>query len=153
MKEACKSLVNIYHDVFFHGLPAEARVLVGEKAAKVLIIRPMAAAMRKALEKEHIPKEVLEAETLAPKFNFCYNLMADLGFPFEYEVLEDTEDTYVQKVTRCPHIEYTREEPLACFACYGTKKGILDALMNHVEIGIEKRMALGDPYCLFRVNR
>jgi len=153
MEERCQQLVDIYHDIIFHGLPVEAKTLVGEEAAKVLIIRPMAAAARKALEKEHIPKEVLEAETMAPRFNFCYNLMASLGFPFEYEVLEDTEEVYVQKVTSCPHIEYTREESLACFACYGMKKGILGALMNHVEIDIEKRMALGDPYCLFRVRR
>lgn len=153
-KDKDKILANIYEDLLFHGLPSEARKLVGEEAAKILITRPIISAMKRAIELQHIPKSIIDSPDMASKFNFCYDLMAWFGFPFEHEVVEETEELYVEKVTRCPHIKNTKKDPLACAGCYGMKIGILEPIMGKKpEMRAVKRMAVGDPYCLFEVEK
>ena len=82
-------------------------------------------------------------------FDYCYHVLERVGYPYEKEVVVDNESTYSVKVTKCPHIDFVKEQPIACNVCKGMKLGILEAIYGEpVEIETLKDMAQGDEYCL-----
>lgn len=154
VEQKAKRLAQIFQDVVFYGLPKEAKGVIGSEAAQALIFGVVMTATKEAIKMEHIPAELIKSPELTPKFDYCYELLASFGFPFEREVVSETEERYIEKVVRCPHIKYTKLDPIACIGCGAMKKAILEAALNReIEIIRERAMSLGDPYCLFTVKK
>lgn len=150
------SLAELFNEEIFGALPQYLSDLVGEGAASMILRESMRDATIKLLENNTILKErVNDAKTFSDKFNQCYDIYKDLGFPFEYELVKETDDVLAIKITACPHIEHTKENPVACNACTGIKLGILESLFG-VRVPALKRiscMALGDDYCMSEIPK
>lgn len=150
------SLVELFNEEIFGALPQYLTDLVGEGATSMILRESMRDATIKLLKDNTALKErVNDAKTFSEKFNQCYTIYKDLGFPFEYEVVKETDDVLTIKVTACPHIEYTKRNPVACNACAGIKLGILESLFG-IHVPALKRiscMALGDDYCMSEIPK
>jgi len=103
----------------------------------------------------NLKKRLDEAETFDDKFNQCYSIYKDLGFPFEYEVIKESDGMLVIKITTCPHIVYTKKNPAACNTCEGIKLGVVETLFGVKVPAIEKTscMAWGDDFCIIEIPK
>ena len=150
------SLVELFNEEMFGALPKYLTDLVGEGAASMILRESMRDATIKLLKNNTALKErVDDGKTFSEKFNQCYDIYKDLGFPFEYELVKETDDVLTIKITACPHIEYTKKNPVACSACAGIKLGILESLFG-IHVPALKRgscMALGDDYCMAEIPK
>lgn len=152
MAEDLKFIGDIFHAVVFDGFPSRLKDLMGEGGAVALLREGVAAGIRRAAERGVIPNETTKGDDIQSKFEFCYSLMNNAGFEFEREVVTNTPDLFTEKVTICPHAEFTRREPIACNSCLGMKIGIFEAAFGKVpRIDVKKKIATGDEFCLFEV--
>ncbi len=77
------------------------------------------------------------------------------GFPFEHEVVKETDEVLVIKITTCPHIVYTKNNPAACNTCTGIKLGVVEVLFGIKVPAIKKTscMADGDDFCTIGIPK
>lgn len=141
-----------FHYHLFSGLPRYIGNLVGAEGTINILKGVAREAMIRAIRESKIIKGLIEGKSFHEVFLTCYKIYAQLGYKFKAEKVEETPEKYIAKVTECPHLKFTKENPIACFSCYGIKQGVLSELLGHVPvINIKKRMAVGDPFCLFEV--
>lgn len=154
MKEVPRGtlIAEFAHFHLFVGLPSYLRNLIGETGAINILVGAAREAMVRAIRESHLIKGTMVKRPFVEVFSTCYKLYEELGYPFEISTIEETEVKYVFKVTRCPHLPFTKKDPIACYSCFGIKQGVLHELLGYIPvINIRKRMAVGDPYCLFEV--
>ncbi|MFQ6119855.1 MAG: methanogen output domain 1-containing protein, partial [Methanosarcinales archaeon] len=113
-------------------------------------------ATKAILQKDkELKKHVDSTENYAEKFYLCYSLYEKIGFSCQCDIVEETEERLIVKVTECPHHKYTKNNPVACSACMGLKLGILESLFG-IHLPTIKRyasMAMGDQYCMFEIPK
>lgn len=135
-------------------LPNYLTKLLDEGPSSMVLRESMRDATKAILQKDRELKKLVDsAESYTEKFNLCYTLYEKIGFPFQYDIVEETEERFIVKVTKCPHIKYTRYNPVACSACQGIKLGIFETLFG-ISLPAIKRyasMAKGDKYCIFEL--
>lgn len=149
-----KILQESYEYNMFSGVPIELEKYVGDDAGLVLREISRKSFLKAMKEETELKKAVKQFKRFEDVFTFCYKMLELLGFEFKYEVLKETKTEYQQKVTACPHIKFTKKNPIACNACLGMKLAILQTLFGEkFKINTPKRMALGDQYCLFKVKK
>lgn len=147
---------DLLHIVLFGGFPKKMTEIVGENAAAMLLRECSKESFLSVLSQPDCNlKPVDDIVNLAKQndysalFDYCYYVLERVGYPYEKEVVVDNESTYSVKVTKCPHIDFVKKQPIACNVCKGMKLGILEAIYGEpVEIETLKDMAQGDEYCL-----
>lgn len=142
----------VLHYSLFYGLPKYFGELVSPDAVENMLMSVSRTAMIKGIRDSAMIKGFLSGKSFHNVFLTCYKLYEALGYKFDAEKVSETKTKYVGRVIECPHIKFTRANPVACFSCFGIKQGILHELLGYVPVTkIKKRMALGDPYCEFEV--
>ncbi len=147
-----RALVELFNQEIFSALPNYLSNLMAEGPARMVIRESMRHAIVGVLEQNKEIRDWINNEvTLEEKFNMCYELYKELGLPFKYEIEKSDDKSLIIKVTECPHIKYTKENPVACSACDGLKLGILDEVFGiHLSrIKSDSNMANGDEFCRF----
>lgn len=155
-KSAEVSLVELFNEEFFGALPNYLVNLTGEGAASMILRESLRDATISLLKNQsNLKKRVDTAETFEDKFNQCYSIYQDLGFPFEYEVIEESDEVLVIKITTCPHIDYTKKNPAACNTCEGIKLGVIETLFGVKVPAIKKTscLARGDDFCMIEIPK
>lgn len=141
----------ILHSALFGSLPTLLRQHLKEENIPDFLANNSKQAIIYVLGKETtLKRHVKGLQTFKEKMMFCYDLYRDLGYCFRHEIVEENDEKLVVKVYACPHWEFTKKDPLACFSCMGIKMGIYKGLFGEdLRIDYFKRLALGDFYCLF----
>ena len=155
-KSAEVSLVELFNEEFFGALPNYLVDLIGEGTASMILRESLRDATVNLLKDQTSLKERVDAaETFEDKFNQCYSIYQDLGFPFEHEVVEESDEMLVIKITTCPHIAYTKNNPAACNTCAGIKLGIVESLFGIKVPALKKTscIASGDEFCIIEIPK
>ena len=155
-KSAEVSLVELFNEEFFGALPNYLEGLAGEGTATMILRESLRDATISVLKNQtYLKKRVDDAETFEDKFNQCYSIYQDLGFPFEHEVIKESDDMLVIKITTCPHIAYTKNNPTACNTCAGIKLGIVEVLFGIKVPALKKTscLAWGDDFCIIEIPK
>lgn len=164
---------DILHHVLFDSLPSllmkqlskrdlarisgektQLNILLKEQLSQTLIGNSKIAVYNAIMDKKTLLADYVKTlKVFKDKVIFCYQLYHNLGFCFEHKVVEETDKKLTLKVTACPHIQFTKKNPVACFSCMGVKLGITKAVLGK-EIRIDvlnfpNRLAMGGKYCLF----
>lgn len=153
---AMSMLFDLFSEELFGTLPTYLTNLLDEGPTSMMLRESMREATKTVLQKNRELKKLVDsAENYTEKFNLCYTLYEKIGYPFQYDIVEETEERFIVKVTKCPHIKYTRNNPVACSACQGIKLGIFETLFG-IHLPAIKRyasMAKGDKYCMFELKK
>ena len=155
-KTGLDNVADLLHIVLFGGFPKKMTEIIGENAAMMLLRECSKESLLVALSRSDCKlKPTKEIRALAEQndysalFDYCYRVLERVGYPHEGETIVDSDFNYSMKVTKCPHIDFVKEQPIACNVCKGMKLGILEAAYGEpVDIETIKNMALGDEYCL-----
>ena len=155
-KTGLDNVADLFHIVLFGGFPKKMTEIVGENAAVMLLRECSKESFLTALSQpdcELKPTEEIrvlaEQNDYSALFDYCYRVLERVGYPYEGETIVDSDSNYSMKVTKCPHIDFVKEQPIACNICKGMKLGIIEAAYGEpVEIETLKNMAQGDEYCL-----
>ena len=150
------SLVELFNEVFFGALPNYLTSLAGEGTATMVLRESLREATVSLLQNQtNLKKRVDAADTYGDKFIQCYSIYQDMGFSFEHEIVEETDEVVVIKITTCPHIAYTKNNPVACDICTGIKLGIIEVLFGIRLPTLKKTscIALGDDFCMIEIPK
>ena len=155
-KSAEFSLVEFFNEEVFGALPNYLVELAGEGATSMILRESLRDATINLLKNTtNLKKRVDAAETFGDKFTQCYSIYQDLGFPFEHEVIKESDEMLVIEITTCPHIAYTKINPVSCNTCAGIKLGIIEVLFGIKIPALKKTscMALGDNSCIIEIPK
>ncbi|MDO9518149.1 MAG: methanogen output domain 1-containing protein [Methanosarcinaceae archaeon] len=155
-KTGFDNIADLLHINLFGGFPKKMTEIVGENAAIMLLRECAKESFLVALSRPDCNlKPTDEIKALAEKndypalFNYCYRVLERVGYIYEGETIVDSDSNYSMKITKCPHIDFVKEQPIACNVCKGMKLGIFEAVFGKpVEFETIKNMAQGDEYCL-----
>ena len=150
------SLVELFNEELFVALPNYLVNLAGEGTASMILRESLRDATISLLKDQtNLKKRVDAAETFEEKFNQCYTIYQDMGFPFEHEIVEESDELLVIKITTCPHFDDTKNNPVACNTCAGIKLGIVEVLFGIKVPALNKTscIALGDDSCTIEIPK
>ena len=119
----------LLEEMLFHVLPEKFKQ-IDEENAYALNVETTKELLKNTLKDcDSVIESLNNKESYIDKILYCYTY-AGLPEVFEYEIVKETDDDFILKITSCPHIKYTKNNPLACSACEGVKRGILDAIFG-----------------------
>ena len=95
-----------------------------------------------------------EQESFIDQLLFCYELSGMKASKLDFEITNEDDKSVTIKINTCPHLEYVKNNPLACNACRGIKLGVLELVYGEEKtIRPIKSLARGDPYCLATISK
>lgn len=150
------TFLEILYTMVFQSTPHYLCRVTGEGPAAMVLREGMREATLNLLSEDSNLKRFVEGLVSdEERLGVCYRLMAEMGTPFEYEVVEETPGDLTIRVYECPHIEHTRENPVACNACGGIHLAIIEVLFGLRVPVLEatKCMAIGDEYCEYTMPK
>ncbi len=162
---SCEFFAEMLERLSFKYLPTVLPKYVGEQAASALIFQVVREAARNSFG-DALMKQ-FDIKSLKDALLACYLPYKEVGKPFEYEIVSEKPVTV--RVHKCPHLEFTKERPLACIACGALKVGVIERITGkkvrleagkakygarEAEIIIRrtKHIPSGDQYCEFVVE-
>ncbi|MCS4541925.1 MAG: methanogen output domain 1-containing protein [Euryarchaeota archaeon] len=148
----------LMHEVLFGTLPNKLKAYEGMEEEEISrMLREISAeAIVNAINLGGVvSSHVALLESFEDKVTLCYKIYESMGFKFCHNIFKETKDSITIQVTECPHIEYTKKNPLACFSCMGLKLGILKVVfgIDIKKLNVPKRLALGDDCCLIEIPK
>jgi predicted ArsR family transcriptional regulator len=148
-------IADLLNEILFNVMPRHMEELHEKNAEEILTDMARKATYDVFSKREMFLKQMREFKDFEDKILYCYRLSAAVGSWVDYRIVEETTDHIKIKVLKCPHIDYTKENPLACFSCQGIKLGTLKALfgIDVKKIKTLERIATGSDYCLFELPK
>lgn len=120
----------LLEEMLFHVLPEKFKE-IDEDNAYALNVETTKRLLVNALDNDDSVQEALDSkETFIDKMLYCYTYAGLPDSVFEYEIVSESDDKIKLKVTKCPHIKFTKNNVLACSACEGVKRGILESIFG-----------------------
>ena len=120
----------LLEEMLFHVLPEKFKE-IDEDNAYALNVDTIKKLLISTLNNDGSVQEVLDSKgTFIDKMLYCYTYAGLPDSVFEYEILEENNDEIKLKIVKCPHIKFTKNNILACSACEGVKRGILESIFG-----------------------
>ena len=119
----------LLEELLFHILPEKFKQIDEENAYSLNVETTKELLKNTLKDCDSVIESLNNKESYIDKILYCYTY-AGLPEVFEYEIVKETDDDFILKITSCPHIKYTKNNPLACSACEGVKRGILESIFG-----------------------
>ena len=145
----------LLEDLLFRELPAHFEKQPNNKAAAKQLNDLAYRVMTNALKSDSaIRDRISEYSSIYEWLLLSYKYVGGFHKKFDAELLEETDEKLVVRINVCPHEKYTKNNPLACSACNGFKKAILEELCDITKpISASKQISKGDPYCQYVIQK
>ncbi len=121
-----KILAEVLHLIAFESIYETITDTYGERIAVPLLAEIMERTLKEMVTRKMVPFDT--SGGYADIFAKCYTLLDPFGFSFEEEILLDTPERFSARITKCPHIEYTKKDQHNCAACLGMKMGAFNII-------------------------
>lgn len=149
-----KILADFINEFCFGAFVNRMCELMGKKAASGVLRDTSMKVMENIISKKKKKNAILKkmkGKSLGERLKICYTLLEEV-YPFECHLkfAGKNKDEMILWVTKCPHIEFTKKNPIACWVCAGMKLGVLKTagIKKPWKIfEVRKRLALGDDHC------
>lgn len=145
----------LLEEMLFHILPDKFKE-IDEENAYALNVETTKQLLTTTLENDSSVQEALNSkDTFIDKMLYCYTYAGLPNSVFEYEILEENDNEIKLKVIKCPHIKFTKNNILACSACEGVKRGILEAIFGLSDPALtrDQLMSEGADSCIFSLPK
>ena len=145
----------LLEEMLFHVLPEKFKE-IDEDNAYALNVDTIKKLLISTLNDADSVQEVLDSKgTFIEKMLYCYTYAGLPDSVFEYEILKENDDIIKMKVTKCPHIKFTENNILACSACEGVKRGILEAIfgLSNPVLSRDQLISEGADSCIFSLPK
>lgn len=141
--------------MLFHVLPEKFKE-IDEDNAYTLNVETIKELLKKTLQDcDCVIESLNDKDSYIDKMLYCYTYAGLPDAVFEYEIHDETDNDITLKITKCPHIKFTKNNPLACSACEGIKRGVLHSIFGMTSPALSRQQLIseGADSCIFTIPK
>ena len=145
----------LLEELLFHVLPEKFKQIDEENAYSLNVETTKELLINTLTDCDSVKESLNNKESYIDMILYCYTYAGLPDAVFEYKIVKESDDDITLEITSCPHIKYTKNNPLACSACEGVKRGILESIFGILSPTFTRYQLIseGADSCIFSIPK